>query len=601
MTAISANELPSLAEVAAFRGYLQGIDPRTSVTRYAASLLTEGRNARGVIGDIRRALVAAAHQRHRLGWAVLFGTAEVGIARATLRRLDRALAELRAVPLPSPQLDDSVGAWLPERTANALVASGIRTLAELIIAMNRRRMWWRGIGGLGKRSALRIAEFYEVHPTLAKQAATMLHHLKANTRSPWQTRRVAPANEAENNTLNVSPSVMPIPWANAQHSKQFDGSQGRLRAPKRGCLLDAKNDYEAVNTWLDLQENASTKRAYRKEIERLMLWSIVEQQKPLSSLSHEDAVAYRGFLRRPSPASRWIGPVVSRHSLEWRPFQGSLSAKSAAYALSVLSSLFRWLTEQRYLVGNPFASVTIKASKTERSKPGETPSYDRPRNRAFTDREWQMIRRWADRAETQLGWRTDAAGRLRFILDFTLGTGLRIHELANATLRDISIEVRNERWISVLGKGNKRANVALPPLAWEALKRELRRRGIGSKPDHWAPRIPLVVSVEGTGNQENQREDQLTAGRIWAILRRFFDQVADGLEAKQPTFAEKLRAATPHWLRHSHATMALDAGAELTSVRENLRHASVNTTSNYLHAEESKRARQIGRAFGRRV
>jgi len=58
-----------------------------------------------------------------------------------------------------------------------------------------------------------------------------------------------------------------------------------------------------------------------------------------------------------------------------------------------------------------------------------------------------------------------------------------------------------------------------------------------------------------------------------------------------------LRRASPHWMRHTHATHALGRGAELTVVRDNLRHASISTTSIYLHADEAKRARQLTGAF----
>src|SRR5438445_7602600 len=41
-------------------------------------------------------------------------------------------------------------------------------------------------------------------------------------------------------------------------------------------------------------------------------------------------------------------------------------------------------------------------------------------------------------------------------------------------------------------------------------------------------------------------------------------------------------------------------GAELTTVRDNLRHASVATTSIYLQSDEVKRARQMDQTSGRR-
>jgi len=47
----------------------------------------------------------------------------------------------------------------------------------------------------------------------------------------------------------------------------------------------------------------------------------------------------------------------------------------------------------------------------------------------------------------------------------------------------------------------------------------------------------------------------------------------------------------------THATHALQRGAELTTVRDNLRHASLSTTSMYLHSDDLRRAKQIGGAF----
>ena len=57
-----------------------------------------------------------------------------------------------------------------------------------------------------------------------------------------------------------------------------DGSDGRFRAPLHQCLLEAKNDYEAIAAWLATKHDpngtgkTATHRAYRKEAERPLLW-----------------------------------------------------------------------------------------------------------------------------------------------------------------------------------------------------------------------------------------------------------------------------------------------------------------------------------------
>ena len=84
-------------------------------------------------------------------------------------------------------------------------------------------------------------------------------------------------------------------------------------------------------------------------------------------------------------------------------------------------------------------------------------------------------------------------------------------------------------------------------------------------------------------------------------MKRFFAQVADVVQEHSPAAADKLRRASPHWMRHTHATHALERGVDLTTVRDNLRHASVSTTSAYLHTDEEKRARQLGTAFASRT
>ncbi|CAJ0743742.1 Tyrosine recombinase XerD [Ralstonia mannitolilytica] len=192
------------------------------------------------------------------------------------------------------------------------------------------------------------------------------------------------------------------------------------------------------------------------------------------------------------------------------------------------------------------------------------------------------------------GWDVPAAQRLRFILDFAYATGLRASELVGATLGDIRTDERNDRWLHLVGKGGRPGKVALPPLARTALDQHLVQRGLPVTPARWDPRTPLIASLE------QDSVTNITGTRLWMVMRRFFGQAADIIAGDHPTLAEKLRRASPHWTRHTHATHALARGAELTTVRDNLRHASVATTSIYLQSDEVKRAHQIGQAFAAR-
>lgn len=99
------------------------------------------------------------------------------------------------------------------------------------------------------------------------------------------------------------------------------------------------------------------------------------------------------------------------------------------------------------------------------------------------------------------------------------------------------------------------------------------------------------------GEVDLESNKGITSTRLWSILRRFFLQAAEAVADDRPALAEKLRLASPHWMRHTHATHALARGVELTTVRDNLRHASIQTTSTYLHADEVLRSRQINEAF----
>jgi site-specific recombinase XerD len=254
----------------------------------------------------------------------------------------------------------------------------------------------------------------------------------------------------------------------------------------------------------------------------------------------------------------------------------------------VLNALFRWLVEQRYLLGNPFAGLTVRGGK--RAAPFDTAH-------AFTDPEWRAMRSLADGLEWSYGWQPPAAQRLRFVLDFMYGTGLRANELVSATLGDIRPDANGELWLQITGKGAQPGAVALPPLVLDALDDYLLQRGLPVTRRRWHPSTPLVASLGPAGHSDKT----FTPARLRQVTDAFFALAAAQLVEDNFEQATRMGAASPHWLRHTHASHALANGVELVAVRDNLRHASISTTSAYLHGDDARRAHQVRAAFGRCV
>ena len=280
---------PTRDDAAAFHAYLDGIAPRLVVARYAAQHLEREKSAHRILRSIRRTLIAAARLRQRHEEAQLLRTARPGrLSSAASRRLHAFLLQLPGMAVPAPALMDPVENWFPPRSARSLAAANITTLAAVALRQSHRRTWWRTIPGVGQRAARTVDEFFASHAYLLDE-----------------TRRILNAAQHPNAAL-AGTAVIPWEWSNPP--RELDGSGGKLRAPQRACLLEASNDFQAVQAWLSLQDSAATQRAYRKEAERLMLWAIIEKGKPLSSLTMEDAIAYRLFLRHRPTA---IAPMAA--------------------------------------------------------------------------------------------------------------------------------------------------------------------------------------------------------------------------------------------------------------------------------------------------
>lgn len=481
-------------------------------------------------------------------------------------RLVQAVQWLERAGMRHPQPGDAVGAWLDERLARRLAVVGVRSLGELQFWVRTRGFhWYRPVPRLGRVGAERVTRWLREH------SASL---------GALPSPALLPPARVDTVALTPAPRAGIVPIERFAAPAGLDGSRGCNRAAASRNKLSAVNDHEAVQAWLRLRVTGThTWRAYRKEAERFLLWAVVQRHKPLSSLDSDDCVAYRDFLARPGP--EWTGPRhTQRWSEAWRPFEGPLSTRSQAVALTIVRSLCEWLVRRHYLDSNPWDGVPQRP---------DTPQL--PQLRALSQAQWALVQRWLDGQAP-----SPAAPRLRFVLRFAYLTGLRLSELAAARLGELRCEPADDdddgpAWsLMVLGKRRKWREVPLPSPAVAELQAYLRSRQRPVDPRDNPAETPLLARLS--------EEQPLSGGRIYELLVQAFERCAAGLAAENPRAAEKIREASTHWLRHTHGSHAVALGVPTDVLQANLGHQSLATTSIYVTAEKRRRQRAVEKAFG---
>lgn len=151
--------------------------------------------------------------------------------------------------------------------------------------------------------------------------------------------------------------------------------------------------------------------------------------------------------------------------------------------------------------------------------------------------------------------------RNRAILRLLYYGGLRVSELCSLTWRNL--QARGERGqATVSGKGGKTRVIVLPGSVWSELLQ--LRESAGEDEPVFASR-----NRSHGGHLHRYQVDRI----VKAAAKRA------GIQGN----------ISPHWLRHAHASHALERGAKIHLVQATLGHSSVAVTSRYLHArpEES--------------
>ena len=267
-------------------------------------------------------------------------------------------------------------------------------------------------------------------------------------------------------------------------------------------------------------------------------------------LSTNYQILVRGFLEafaswfKEAHDSESPAQVTTDHITSYlaRRKKDGIATSSARVELVGLKIFFRWLAARRHIPADP--ADAILPPHTETHLPETLSEGDVRRLIESVDGTAPLDRR--DRA----------------ILELFYASGLRLSELLDARLENLSLE---ERWIRVTGKGSKTRLIPVGGSAREAIEAYLEH----ARPKLVKPKTQSHIFLSRDGKR-------LSPERIRAI---FLERAkACGLE----------QHIHPHKLRHSFATHLLNHGADLRVIQEMLGHADIATTQIYTHVDQAR-------------
>ncbi len=211
----------------------------------------------------------------------------------------------------------------------------------------------------------------------------------------------------------------------------------------------------------------------------------------------------------------------------------SLQVSTQRLKIHTIKSLFTFGQKVGYLHYNVFAAVTPPKAKTDLAQ------------RILTEDEvLTMIHKTAKQRDNVL-------------LRLLYASAGRISEVCSLTWADVQSNGDSGQ-VTLFGKGGKTRAVKVSAATWKALQ-GLRN---GASNDR-----PVFVSQKGGRLDETQVHRIVKAAAVRA-------GIAGNVSA--------------HWLRHSHASHALDRGANIALVRDTLGHSSLAVTSRYTHAKPNE-------------
>ena len=341
---------------------------------------------------------------------------------------------------------------------------------------------------------------------------------------------------------------------------------------------DSDQDATEIIYWLKLKLNENTYTTYRVVVFRFYLW-MKSKGLTLKTISYKDIIDYLAFMH--NPPLDWCGACHHFTHPKWRPFREKLSQSSINFNIQLLRLLFNDLIESEYLIKSPISSK-IKPSSVVTNRPIE---------KFLTITEFRDIYSYINQLSEEDADDANFKVRMEWVLFLLIYTAGRRTEIANAKMGDLFL--KNDRlWLKVIGKGNKYGELAIVPNLEEAINKYRAFYGlptIRSRVDLEMD-IPLVIRIkcdDGFLGIHN--------ATIWHNIKKVCLGLAEITTNK--AFAKKLKKVSPHWFRHTSATLQVDAGIDIRIVQQFMRHQSIETTMKYQHIAKDRQHDEMAAKF----
>lgn len=298
------------------------------------------------------------------------------------------------------------------------------------------------------------------------------------------------------------------------------------------AIVDAMNVLDMLASRYEFSSKETAMTVYNEELPEIVKIYLVS--KKIEGLSQTTLDTYMRMLGlffqniRKAPAQITANDI--RVYLYRYQQERGCSNRSLDKYRQYLSSFFGWATDEGYVQQNPMR--TIPAIK-----------YEKKPRQSLTQLELEYLRQSCQ------------SPRELAIIEFLFSTGCRVSELSVVKKSDIDWTTRS---VHLFGKGNKHRNSFINAKCEVALKAYLKERSDDCE--------YLFIT-------ERKPYRQLKANNLEKIVRTISTRSSGDLQ----------KHITPHVLRHTTATIALQNGMPIADISKLLGHEKIDTTMIYAH------------------